>query len=89
MSETESDYDDEDLSAPPKKANDSKSTSSATNSNSFNVKDDAEDTLNEELEEEAVSPRRSSVKRKRENRSLPISGSTRSRRQTHDGKLYG
>ena len=85
MSATESDYDDEDLSAPPKTANKSKSVSSATHTNSLSASKDGEDTVDEEGETAAQSQRRSSVKRKRENVSPDITVSTAHRRETHEG----
>jgi len=88
MSETESDYDDEDLSAPPKRPNDSKSISSITNSSSVNVLRDGEDTVDEEGDDGSLSERRSSVKRKRDNLSPRIPESTSSRRVTREGRPF-
>jgi hypothetical protein len=85
MSATESDCDDEDLSAPPKTANKSKSVSSATNTNSLNASKDGEDTVDEEGETAAQSQCRSSLKRKRESVAPAIPVYTAHRRETHDG----
>jgi hypothetical protein len=85
MSATESDYEDEDLSAPPKTANKSKSVSSVTHTNSLSASKDGEDTGDEEGETAAQSQRRSSLKRKRESVSRGIPASTANRRETHGG----
>lgn len=88
MSETESQFDDEDLSAPPKKATKSKPLPKAANRRSLNVNRDDEDTMDEELEQTSPAATRTSVKRKRDNVSREIPASTTSRRDKNDGIYF-
>lgn len=68
MSETETDYDDEDLSAPPKKTNRERTVSSNANSVSVSVTvtDDGGDTQDDEIQEISTDQFRANHKRKRE-----------------------
>ena len=85
MSQTGSDYDDEDLSAPPKRAKKSKNVSEAANRRSLDIPRDDDDTLDEELEQTFSVPSRSSVKRKHDNFSREIPVSTINTREKDDG----
>lgn len=85
MSQTESDYDDEDLSAPPKKVCKSKNGSKAANRRSFDVPGDDDDTLDEELEQISSVSAAASVKRKRDSLSREIPASTTSRSEKDGG----
>jgi hypothetical protein len=73
MSETETDYDDEDLSAPPKKSSRERTTSSNTSVNP-GVTGDGGDTQDEDIQEISPDQFRTSHKRKRDD--VPSASST-------------
>jgi hypothetical protein len=74
MSETETDYDDEDLSAPPKKSSRERTTSSNTNSVNLGLTGDGGDTQDEDIQEVSLHQFRPSHKRKRDD--VPSASST-------------
>ena len=88
MSQTGSDYDDEDLSAPPKKAKKSKNVSEAANRRNLDIPGDDDDTLDEELEQTFLVPPRSSVKRKQDDFSGEIPASAINTHEKDDGVSY-